>query len=474
MTSFTSDLYRNRLKVIPLQMEYSTDDYVVYPDVIRNRWVYKQPDGNAVFTGQGATTNGSPLLLFKIDPMQSSDPKSYRLYFKCYVNDSHGSGSANTTTALCNFAHSVFNQAILRFIGTSAGQVEQINNYDVFSSMISQFYSNDYINSVSKAVEGYTDLTSAPSGYAGNPGAAARLWNGRSFMMPINLGLFISCQKFIPNFLLPMMELQFNMETVARATCAYALDVDSDPVPTSSPNYYITGCQLIYNLVETIPAYQNDMRQKVFDAAQAGRPYRLDFQAWSGFNSVVPSGGSGQTRFPITKNITALRKIMFGMVNATYGTDSINDAINSFRINNLGSYRFIIGGKFYPDQEVNVNPSNALPTYELDNSMAFFFNMYAIGIPNQIYTGFRQDWEATSSNNNPNALGLNDSFVYIWSTDVDDAGLATLYDLEETGQLDLQLTFSSTTSTNINCYTFLLVNRAILIYPGNSIAVING
>ena len=471
-----TDLYKNRFSSELEQLKYDVDDYVIYPDVVRRRWMWHQPVGGAVFSGtdfpSGSTTAGvagvSQKVQFNIPNNTVTDPTSYRFNFKCYVGDNTGVGSAGTT-ALCNYAHSVINQLTVRFTGSASTIIEQVPSYNIFCSMLYQFYSSNYVVKFHSALEGY-NLTNAN-----------RAWNGRSFMLPLNVGFFLTLRKYIPNFCLPYLQIEFLMETVGRACCQKT--VGTNVSAANLPYYYINSCQLIVSEVEVTSTFVDDMRMKVSQGQTADTEIRLDFTSWTFMSFQVPAGTTGQSRNLLTGNFVGIRKVMFGqivngiVVTGTSGSalNLGNDGINSFNLNNLQSYRLQIGGRYYPDQEVYLNygqtaSSTALTT---DVSQGVFFNMYAIGCQNNNWSDFIQSWN--SSDTFTSGVEQSTDFVMIISTEFDDSGLPVLTDMVNSGPLALVLNYGLAVPTNgVTVYVYVNTHRAIHIYDGNRATIIEG
>lgn len=497
-----TELYKNRFHAELDQLKYDEDDYVYYPDVIRRRWMWHQPVGGNVFSGADFTPGQSGVggvsqkLQFNIPNNTVTDPTSYRLYFKCYVGDSAG-GTWNTgssaSCALANYAHSVFNQLTVRFTGSASTIIEQVPYYNVFSSMIYQFYTTNYVQKFHNSLEGYSPCVRGASASAASSNAL-RAWNGRSFMLPLNVGFFMNLKKFIPNFCLPYLQLEFLMETNSRALVQQlpynASGGSTGAVAAASSIYYINSCQLIVSEVEVTSDFINEMREKISAGQTAQAEVRLDFNSWTYMSFQVPAGTTGVTRNLLTGNFVGIRKVMFSQMynnviatsaaynspftNAAYLTNGA-DQINSFVLGGLQSYRLQIGGRWYPDQEIYVNYGSSSSTNSLNCDMAMgqFFNMFAVGCQNNTWSDIIQDWGPSDAW----LSGVNTStdFVMILSTEFDDAGLPILTDYINSGPLALLLNYGTAVQTGgLTVNVFVNVHRAIHIYDGNRATIVEG
>lgn len=475
-----SDVYRQRIMSAYDQLEYDSAEKVVYPDLVRLRWMWHQPTGSNAWAGQGSTTAGaSPRLQFLIPANCITDPHSYRVYFQCTVS---GSFTFNTTTVgppldstvpipcagLANYAHSVFNQLQVRFTGGSATEPEQVLNYNVFCSMLYQFFGRNYVQSIHANLEGWSPITltggqtaiaAGAHTYPAQPVTAGyysfgqrRVWQGRSFMLPLNLGMFMSVRKMIPNFVLPSMLIEFIMETVQRATSS-VMEIAGSPsgatlgvvaynnsigpgaydknlagqsavTPTGAGNvpsalsYVIQNPQLVVQELEVTDEYVDSLRAQVRDRQGAGNPIRLDLSSWTSYLIQIPAGTNGTYTQLVTSDVTGLRKIMFGLVNSTEDSATppaadlssvvsyAKDAINGFYLNWLRSYRFNVGAHYYPDQDIWIDNSGkgqgiqggltgnqqSLNFASQDSALSYYMNAYATGVLDNPNADIVQDW----------------------------------------------------------------------------------
>lgn len=471
-----SDLYKNRFHTALDQLDYDKDDYVYYPDVIRRRWIWHQPIGGPTFSGSdipaiSGQSGASQVLKFRIANNTVTDPTSYRLYFKCYVGDADGNGGVSACkTALANYAHSVFSQLTVRMTGSSSSVIEQVPSYNIFCSMLYQFYSTNYVQKFHATLEGYSTTNSQ------------RVWYGRSFMLPLNVGFFMNLRKYIPNFCLPFLEIDFLMETCARATCQETPGTATG----ATPYYYINNCQLINSEVEVTTQFVDEMRERIAIKDATGQRVRLDFTSWASMSFQVAGGTTGLFKYLVAGNFVGLRKIMFGQINNTFNDAQTSasgnglDRINSFSQSGLGSYRIQIGGKYFPDQDIYINNSGTTSTTALttDVAQAAFFNMYAMGCQNNNWSDIIQNWGPAESfgigGDNPGYNRDND-YVFLLSTEFDDSGLPILIDNINSGPLSLVLNYTLAVPTGgVTVYMFVNYHQAIEIYPGNRATIIQG
>lgn len=479
-----TDLYKNRFHSEFAQLRYDVDDYVYYPDVVRRRWMWHQPVGGSNFSGGDYVTGGvgavggvSQKCQFNIPNNTVTDPTSYRFNFKCYVGDAGGAGAAGTA-ALANYAHSVIQQLTVRFTGSASTIIEQVPAYNIFCSMLYQFYSTNYVAKFHNMLEGYS-LTNSQ-----------RAWNGRSFMLPLNVGFFMNLRKYIPNFCLPYLQIEFLMANVSQVIVQKTVAT----APGATPYYYIGNAQLITSEVEVTTEFIDSVREKISMGQTAQEEVRLDFTSWTYMSFQVAANVTGVNRYLLTGNFVGIRKVMFGQIlngiNTAATTNSSQvlggDQINSFSLAGLGGYRLQIGGRYFPDQEVYVNNGGTSSTTALttDVSQAAFFNMYAIGAQNNNWSDYIQDWSPADTYSS--GADLSTDWVFLISTEFDDSGLPILTDMINTGPLALVLNYSTgagtpgapTTTTNTNTgvtvHVFVNVHRAIHIYDGNRATIVEG
>ena len=473
MLGGSSDLYKNRYHAEYDQLKYDRDDYVYYPDVLRRRYAWMQPQGGATFSGQdfpyASTTAGvtgvSSKLTFQVPTGVVTDPTSYAINFRCYVGDNGGMGSAGTT-ALCNYAHSVFNQITVRFVGSSSSQIEQVQSYNIFSSMLYLFYGTNYVAKIQASNEGY-NLTNA-----------TRAWNGRSFMLPINLGFFLTLRKYIPGPVLPLMQIEMVMESNARATCQKTVGT----AVGTNPYYFINSAQLIYSIVDVTLDFDNKLREEINDGAEAMEPVRLDFVSWINFSTQIAAGLVGEQKYLVSGNIPGMRKIMFSLIQNLIGsgtgtaTNLGNDTINSFNQNNLQGYRIQIGGTYYPEQSIYVNQGQTTSTTALstDVSQAYYFNMLAMGVRHNPWSDLNMSWGSSDSFNGSGS-DIGTQWVYLLPTEIDDAGLPTLTDTTGSAPLTMVWNFGAAVPTNgVTANIFVNVHRCLHLFPGNQVRLIEG
>lgn len=479
MFGVTSDNYLGRLHVAYDQLEYDEGDIVIYPDLVRNRWMWHQPQGAGPWSGAGTTTAGAAeKLQFLLPANCVSDPHSYRLYFKCYVA-ANEAGAITTNAGLANYAHSVFRQLTIRFTGGSSSEPEQVLNYNVFCSMLYKFYSTAHVTRIHSSLEGYGVLADVSGNLATRTSAAARAWLGRSFMIPLNVGMFLSARKMIPNFILPTILVEFQMETVLRATAPI-----NTAVVRASPNYYIDTCQLVVRELEVTNQYTDDLRKKVRDMQAANTPLRIDMSSWTSYNVQIPASTNSQANYMITSDIAGMRKIMFGLVDNALETTATTggDCLNSFGLNKLGNYRFNVGAHYYPDQEIYINPGGAAGnTLNADLALAYYMNAYAVGVLANPGSDIIQNWfpeasvtDAATDELEGGALDTYD-YVYMIKTEFDEAGMPSMQYLQKSGQVQIRLNFTSSIgATTLSCYVFINQHRSIIIEEGNRAQVING
>jgi hypothetical protein len=476
-----SDMYKGRICTSYDQLDYDNGDLVVYPDLIQTNWTFYQPQGSSVFSGSGSTTTGAASKLqFIVPSTQTTDPHSWRVYFTCTVS--------GTNTSLCNYVHSVFQQLTIQFTGASNGIVEQVQSYNVFCSMLYKFWSTNHVRKIHSNLEGYTPLPETYNGPANTEtavtgpfpdavsvftAALGRVWNGNSFMIPMNVGFFMSARKLIPNFILPTIRVEFIMESVARATMS-----NVSGSATSTPNYSITNCQLIINQYEVLPEYIDDLRRKVVEREEAGDPIRLDMASWTFFPYNLNSGTGGNPRINVTKDLAGLRKLMFAQVpvaagsSATTNTFGDSDAINTFTLQGLSGYRWIIGGHYYPDQVVNMNNPSAISSgtgFGADSAFAYFLNAYAMGVNDNPGADMIQSWAQGSQ-----LVASCQDMVMLTPTEFDDAGMPSMHKMVRTGQVDLLLYFAYNTPAAVQGYIFANVHRMVTITDGCRASIIEG
>jgi hypothetical protein len=475
----SSLLYKGRFPASYPELDYSVEaeDYVIYPEVVRSIWKYYIPLGGNTFSGTDYPTSGgsgyvsynppapaqSPATLceFLVTSGSFTDPFAYRMTFKLWCGADSQSGTP-PNLALCNYAHSIFNQVLVRFNnGSGSSQIDQVQNYNVFTAMWYKFYTTNYVQRIHLTQEGY------------ETSPALRQFQGREFALPINVGFFMSMRKHIPNCILPQILIQFYMETVAVATCAAnGTDVSgtSATAPNTHPFYYIANVQLLIKEIITDQKKIDDERRSVA-SRQSSAPMRLDYSGWQYFSNQIPATTSGQFTAQITGNFVGLRKFMFGMINRVATATAYGDQVNNFTLSTLQSYRLQINGNFYPTQDVYINQGGAASQSgeQLFGATAYFYNMEALGINKNIWSDMIMNWSPASA---ANAIF---DWVFIISTEFDDAGLPILHDAINSGQVGLVLNFGSTVGSNpINLYSFANSHKCVMVYEGNRAEVIYG
>ena len=498
-----TDLYKNRLHAEYDQLSYSEDDYVVYPDIICRNWMWHQPiGGSGSYSGpdfpSATGISTAQKVQFNIANNNFTDPASYRLYCVCTTGVYGQTPSTNTGVngqwCLSNYAHSMINQLTVRFTGTSSTVVEQVTNYNIFSSMWYQFYTTNYVQKIQASLEGF------------NTTGASRKWNGRSFMLPLNVGFFLTTRKYLPNIVLPIIQIEFLMERNAVAMYAYAPATATAGSTASNGTgyYYITVPMLVTKEITVNPEKIDNLRREIAERQQEGNPIRLDFTSWTGLTFNVAASVGGLSRTLITGNFVGIRKVMFAMLNTTpsitntSGTETVGvsdtapniDQINSFTLGGwtsptntsnvplgntgLQSYRIQIGGRYFPDQEIYVNGTNASTQVASDSSLAYFMNIDSVGSNYNGWADIYQSWEITNSGTDiTNASNTN--WVFLLSTEFDDAGLPVKADMINSGPLSILQRFAANTpAVNLTTYVFVNYNRCIHIYEGNRCEVIDG
>lgn len=469
MFGAATDLYKNRFEPAFRQLDYEADDYVIYPDVMRRRWMWHQPyGGGTAYSGpdyNAGTISGAPAstanrFQFQLPANTFTDPTSYRLYLKINVGASDTGTTPTAVAALCNYAHSVINQVTVRFTGVTSALVDQMLDYNVFSNMLYKFYATNYVQKFHASMEGY------------NTTASSRQWAGKSFMLPINCGFFTSLKKYIPNAVLPIILIEFLMEQNSRAVM-----YSTAPTGTGSKMFWVTQPQLIVSEIEVLPEYLDELRAKISEGQSMGKPIRLDYTSWTAFKVSIASGISGDVRSLLTGNFVGIRKIMFGQLSQSPPSAGTTDYLNTFLIDNLNNYRIQIGGRYFPDQPVYVNQSGSTSTNAnaSDSAMAAFFTMFSVGNQNNPFIDYIQSYPNTSTQG-----GDTSDWVFLLSTDFDDAGLPYIKDQVNSGPLSLITNYNpavnsgTSTTGGLTIYVYLNNHRAVHIWEGNRVDIVEG
>lgn len=486
MMGAVSDVYRGRFEAMYDQLDYTSGEKIVYPDVINTEWLWYQPLGPGTYSGSDSTTsNATNKVVFEINNSMLTDPHSWRIWFQCFVT------SSSSSAALCNYAHSIFQQVTIAFTGSSSGLVEQVSYYNVFCSMLYKFYSANHARYIQQNLEGFTPLTAyipimtvassaTPITQLVGPypditsvfaAANKRIWNGRSFALPLNVGFLMTARKLVPHLILPNIRIEILMETVARATMATA-----SGTPKSSPNYYINAVQLVMNKYNVQFSYIDALRAKVIEDQDKDDPIRLDYDSWIAFPSTI-AANSGTVRLVVSKDLSGLRKLMFAQVPQIAGTSSTtnlfntSDAINTFVTNTLLSYRWIINNKYYPDIPIPVTGTSddgSLTGEKADSSLAYFFNTYAVGVSDNPSADINQQWAQSGQ-----TVSACQDIVLMTATEFDDASLSSMYNMVRTGQVDLVLNFG-TSVVAADIYIFANCQRNVVILDGARAIIYDG
>ena len=467
-----SDLYKNRYETEYDQLKYHEDDYVIYPDVVNRQWSYQNTIGGSIFgsipTGSTSGITGVvQRLQFNIASGSTADPSSFRVIFQVFVGDNTGAGSAGTT-ALANFANSVFNQLNVRLQGSSSGTIEQNIYYNYFCAMLYQFYSSNYIAKISGTLEGY------------NATNANRAWNGRQVCVPINAGFFQNLRKYIPLFALPLIQIEFLMESSGNATCQKTIGTATG----TAPYYYISNPRLVYSSVNVTSNYIDETRQKISVAQTENMPIRLDYTAWVPLSAQIPSGSSGSYTAIMSGNMVGARKLLFGLVTPSIGGSGGTgangttanqgcDVINTFANGGLQNYRIRVNGRYFPDLPVEVNQGGSGTTTALSvqGAMGYYFNVYASGQHNAYWSDTNMAW--LSSDSFTSGIDQSPNYIYMLSTEFDDAGLPEIMNSTNSGPFNIELSFITATTVVYNLLAFINNHRSIHLFEGNRVTVID-
>lgn len=466
-----SDLYKNRYETQYDQLKYWEDDYVIYPDIVNRTWSYQNVIGGSTFgsvpsNSTSGITGVVQRMQFNIPSGPCADPSSFRVLFQVYVGDNTGAGSAGTTS-LCNFASSVFNQLNVRFQGSSSGVVEQNIYYNYFCSMLYQFYSTNYLTKIAGTLEGY------------NATNANRAWNGRQMAVPINAGFFQNLRKYIPLFALPLLQIEFLMENNLNATCQKTIGTATGV----APYYYVTNPRLIYSTINVTSGFMDEVRQKISTAQTEEMPMRLDYTAWMPLSFNVPSGTTGAFTAILSGNLIGLRKFMFGLVTPSIGGSGGTgangttanggcDVLNTFANSGLQNYRLRFNGRYYPDLPVEINQGGSGTTTALSvqGAMGYYFNLYATGQHNAYWTDVNSAW--LSSDTFTSGIDQSPNYIYMISSEFDDAGLPELINATNAGPLNLELNFISATANQTTVIAFANNHRSIHLFEGNRVTIV--
>lgn len=466
-----SDLYKNRYETQYEQLEYHKDDYVIYKDVVNRQWTYQNTIGGSIFGSVPANstsgiTGAVQRLQFNIASGSTADPSSFRVIFQAYVGDNTGAGSAGTTS-LCNYASSVFNQLNVRMQGASSGTIEQNIYYNYFCSMLYRFYSTNYSTQILGSIEGY------------NTTNANRAWNGRQMCVPINAGFFQNLRKYIPLFALPLLQIEFVMESSLNATCQKTIGVGTGV----APYYYILNPRLIYSSVNVTSSFIDETREKISVAQTENMPIRLDYTAWVPLSAQIPSGSTGSYTAILSGNLVGARKILWGLTTPSIGGSGGTgangtaanlgaDVLNTFYVGGLQNYRMRVNGRYFPDLPVEVSQGGTSSTTALSvqNAMSYYFNLYASGQHNSYWTDVNMGWLATDTFTS--GIDQNPSAVYMLSTEFDDAGLPEIISSANSGPFNLELNFMATTAAVYNLLAFVNNHRSIHLFEGGRVTIV--
>lgn len=426
---------------IPPTMSYKDDSYTNYADVKSVDVIFKNPQGA---TSYSLSDSSSPKMEFFIDNYHIVDPKSVALYFKVTVTGTSTGGNA----ALCNFAHSVIQGATATFEGTAGQAIEDNQNYNVFCSMMYQFFGKDYIEQIMGAIGGYDATTTN------------RIWNGKSFTIPVELGFFQSLRKQLPMFMLPRIRLEFSFSKIAQAV------VTSDATASSNATVTIDYPQLVYRQTAVSDEYQKAMRDRV---SQGSNTHKFAYEAWS-YTGISHTGSiTGEVQYPIT-SANGLRKIMFAQVLAANDNVTTKDGINTFSRNLLSSYRFKLNGSYFPSQAITTGSTSADTGLNNNASLSYYLNMLSMGALDRDHNGLPKTSTFLSSpaSQDPDT---DTDIVFSWNLLFDDRG-TTATNAYGSSSLDLVLTYGALSSAS-KIHVFFSTLRGVRWTGPNSVEVIS-
>ncbi len=427
---------------IPSSMSFKSDNYLNYPDVKGVDVIFKNPTGTSSYS---LSNSSSSNIEFFIDNYHAVDPKSVALYFKCTVT---GTTASAGTVHLCNYAHSVIQGITANFEGASGAAIEDNQNYNVFCSMMFQFFGTNYIEKVMGAIGGYSTTITE------------RNWDGKSFTIPLELGFLQSMRTMLPMFILPRIQLVFRLTNLAQAV------VSSGGLASSDATVTVTNPQLVYKRINLSDEYMNAYAKKV---EKGSIEYKIAYEAWSYMGITHPGSITGSVEYPIA-NTHGLRRIMFSQVLAANENVTTADGINTFSRNLLGNYRFKIGGEYYPSTPINTGYTSADTGENNDASLSYYLNLLSMGVLDRNEYGLPKTSGMISA---PPATDPDSDtdIAYAWNLMYDPHGTSFL---NTSGRYDMNLClYYSASSAAAKIHVFYSTLRAIRWTGPNSVEVVS-
>lgn len=325
------DFVAENLKM-PEELRFPLPDRSV--DILARKTVYISPNSGESFSSASNST-----ITFTLPNSSLLNLKDAYLVFTA-------TATATTTPKLARLSSSAFSVVRARF---STGQIiEEISNYGYVCSAMNKFIPANYRDTIGKNLHNDT-----------SPVASGR------FLHHPCLGLFNSDMSF-PAIVLPSVILEFTMNSSLQCTTA----------ATTDGLYTITNCQLVCERLDVSASYQSDLLAHI-----ESKGLTLEYPTFITQSFSIAATSTHQTfRLGVHRDLS---DVYFFQILDSEAADKTVDIQQSFKLNTLYSYQYIING---------IQESAPVTTGTSTNAVAYYNTLRSKGLVSAYYAGSSLDY----------------------------------------------------------------------------------
>lgn len=168
----------------------------------------------------------------------------------------------------------------------------------------------------------------------------------RSLSAPLNC-LLSNAEKFIPLFLMPLVEITFTLDAIANITKTGT---------TAATSISLSNFELVYEVVD----FPEDVKGAITSMVDERGKLVIKSQSYLTSSQTVPSASSGSLEYIYSMRLASIKSLL--LLQGGTHANAFNKLYDSFdNTSNNGSYCFLINGVQYPSRELStVNSKSAI------------------------------------------------------------------------------------------------------------------
>lgn len=430
---------------LPIEMKMSDEPYKMNWHILETNIRYVDTrDGSQIVVANGTSKKAE----FRLYTEHMMDPLSLALSFRATINQ-----GATPDVGMVDFAASMFDTVRLEFVGTFSGVIEEILNYGHYNFMLKQFFTTEYLQTVSAFIEGYSGLTAlAENSYL----SGENMWNDREFCFPLELGFFTTSKKLIPLFVLPEMKLTIQFNQNVNHYLTKLTDSQITLAQIAAKTITIDNLRLQYREITVSEVYREAVEKKIKDKYLTKSPMKIDYLTWTSSVEGL-TGGTAQT-IRMAYGNGSVKKIMFALCRSEPLGSADNDGITLpvigyYPQGKLIQYQALLNGQAYPNLQTVVAVPTTFQTYK--NAISDFQTSYSNGVferdrCHMLYKGSNKNINALFSPRNVNTVTNLGTFllqyagenIYTIGFDYNEDFLTPLFTQSAMLNIEVRLTFS--------------------------------